>query len=104
MRTIYKYQLQPGKTTLTLRGKVLSAGVQGKDIFVWAIYDEDATERQVYVNTMGTGHEFVDAPESDFVGTVFLDWMVFHVFATDPQERSAAALYAMQNLRGILSP
>jgi hypothetical protein len=84
MKSIYKYQLTPGyETVLTLRGRVLSAGVQGDDIMVWAVHDDDAPERRVRVHVMGTGHPFVDAPESSFVGTVFLGGLVFHVFATD---------------------
>lgn len=83
MKSIYKYQLEPQElTTLTLRGDVLSAGVQGDDIMVWAVHDDAAPQRLVRVNVMGTGHQFVDAPESSFVGTVFLGPLVFHVFAT----------------------
>lgn len=88
MKSIYKYVLQPAdETVLTLRGDVLSAGVQGEDIMVWAVYDDSAEERRVRVNVMGTGHPFVSAPESSFVGTVFLGPTVFHVFATaaDPE-------------------
>lgn len=83
MKSIYKYQLEPGVTILTLHGKVLSAGVQGEDIMVWAVHDDSTLPRQVRVSVMGTGHPFVDAPESDFVGTVFLGPYVFHVFATE---------------------
>lgn len=83
MKSIYKYQLEPAdETILTLRGDVLSAGVQGQDIMVWAVYDDAAPERQVRINVMGTGHLFVDAPDASFVGTVFLGPLVFHVFAT----------------------
>lgn len=83
MKSIYKYRLEPGReTVLSLRGKILSAGVQGDDIMVWAVHDEGALERPVRVSVMGTGHVFVDAPESDFIGTVFLGPLVFHVFAT----------------------
>ena len=82
MKSIYKYRLEPcEETVLTLRGNVLSAGVQGDDIMVWAVYDDANPEREVRVNVMGTGHLFVDAPESAFVGTVFLGPLVFHVFA-----------------------
>lgn len=83
MKAIYKYPLNPGETILTLRGKILSAGVQGDDIMVWAVHDDSALDRQVHVSVMGTGHLFVDAPESDFVATVFLGSLVFHVFATE---------------------
>lgn len=83
MKTIYKYPLKPAdETVLTLRGNVLSAGVQGDDIMVWAVHDDGALDRQVRVSVMGTGHSFVDAPESDFIETVFLGSLVFHVFAT----------------------
>ncbi|MDP7706817.1 hypothetical protein [Mycobacterium sp. TY815] len=87
MKSIYKYRLEPAdETILSLRGNVLSAGAaQGGDIMVWAVHDDLAPERKVRVNVMGTGHMFVDAPESSFVGTVFLGSLVFHVFATtDP--------------------
>jgi hypothetical protein len=83
MKSIYKYPLEPAdETVLTLRGDVLSAGVQGDDIMVWAVHDDTALERQVRINVMGTGHLFVDAAESAFIGTVFLGPLVFHVFAT----------------------
>ncbi|OMC52529.1 hypothetical protein A5742_16400 [Mycolicibacterium fortuitum] len=82
MKTIYKYRIEPGVTVLALRGQILSVGVQGDDIMVWAVHDDSALERWARVSVMGTGHPFVDAPESDFVGTVFLGPLVFHVFAT----------------------
>jgi hypothetical protein len=83
MKSIYKYPLEAcEETILTLRGDVLSAGVQGNDIMVWAVHDDAAPERRVRVNVMGTGHLFVDAAETAFVNTVFLGSLVFHVFAT----------------------
>lgn len=84
MKSIYKYVLAPtDETVLSLRGKVLSAGVQNDEIVVWAVNDDDAPARDVRVCVMGTGHYFVNAPEDDFVGTVFVGPFVFHVFATD---------------------
>jgi hypothetical protein len=83
MKSIYKYQLEPGETVLSLRGNVLSTGVQHDDIMVWAVYDDTKPVRAVRINVMGTWHRFVDASESDFIGTVFIDGgLVFHVFAT----------------------
>jgi len=94
VKTIYKYPLEiREQTVLTLRGEVLSAGVQGDDIVVWAVYDDEVPERQVVIHVMGTGHPFVDAPESSFIGTVFLGvglgQCVFHVFVTDSKEGMA---------------
>lgn len=82
MKSIYKYQLKPAEETiLTLRGDVLSAGVQGDDIMVWALYDDAAPERHVRISAMGTGHLWSVIPDSDFVNTVFLGPFVFHIFA-----------------------
>lgn len=83
MKTIYKHRIEPDGTTLMLRGHVLSAGVQGDEVMVWATHNDAALERKVRIQVMGTGHPFVDAPESDFVGTVFMGPLVWHVFATE---------------------
>lgn len=56
MRTIYKYKLNPGITNLELQGPILSCGVQGDNIMVWAIYDEAIGKKTVKVETVGTGH------------------------------------------------
>lgn len=82
--TIYKYTLDPGATVseFRLRGRVLSAGVQQNDIVVWAVHDETVPAQRVRIHVMGTGHDFVDAPVTAFVGTVFMGPLVFHVFAT----------------------
>jgi hypothetical protein len=84
MKTIFKYLLNPGVTVVTLRGDILSAGVQGDDIMVWAIHDHDAPERQVRIYAMGTGHPFTATPSACFIGTVFLGPLVFHIFAGTP--------------------
>ena len=89
MKSIYKYPISIGETILTMRGRILSAGVQDGSIMIWAVHDDAALARQVRVSVMGTGWSFVNASESDFVGTVFLSspgfpptGLVFHVFAT----------------------
>ena len=83
MKTIYKYPLGAQlENLLTLRGKVLCAGVQGDDILVWAVHDDEAPERKVQVTIVGTGHE-LEVPESSFVNTVFLGMFVFHIFAEE---------------------
>lgn len=81
MQTIYKYPLKPqSENMLLLRGPVLSAGVQDGVIMVWAVHDDELTPRTVRVSTRGTGHEF-NGDEGDFIGTVFLGSLVFHIFA-----------------------
>lgn len=84
MKSVFKYPLLPQEETiLLLRGKVLSVGIQGNDIMVWAVHDDDAPALSVRFYVMGTGHFFVDTSESNFVGTVFLGPLVFHVFAEE---------------------
>ena len=81
MKSIYKYKLEPqGENVLKLRGPVLSAGVQGDDIMIWAVHDDELTPRNFRISTRGTGHE-LDGDEGDFIGTVFLGPLVFHIFA-----------------------
>ena len=82
MKSIYKYKLEPqGENVLELRGRVLSAGVQGDDIVVWAVHDDELTPRKVRVSTRGTGHWLEDVDPNGFIGTVFLGPLVFHIFA-----------------------
>lgn len=84
MRTIFKYELSVTDTqTLSLHGKILTVGVQGSSIMLWAVHDDDALARQVRVSVRGTGHLMGEADERDYIGTVFLDWLVFHVFARE---------------------
>lgn len=81
MKSIYKYKLEPqDENILELRGPVLSAGVQGDDIMVWAVHDDELTRHKVRVSTRGTGHWLEGADEGEFIGTVFLGSLVFHVF------------------------
>ena len=82
MKAIYKYKLEPqDEQILPLRGPVLSAGVQGDDIMVWAVHDDEMTPRKVRISTRGTGHELDGADDGQFIGTVFLGSLVFHIFA-----------------------
>ena len=83
MKTIYKYQLASAEENkMRLRGKILSAGVQNGSIMIWAVHDDQQPECEVTVSVMGTGHDFVNADDRDFIGTVFLGPFVFHVFAS----------------------
>jgi hypothetical protein len=80
MRTIYKYKLDPGVTKLELQGPILSCGVQGDNIMVWAIYDEAIGKKTVKVETVGTGHPLFGLSVNQFLGTVFIEGLVFHIF------------------------
>jgi hypothetical protein len=82
MKSIYKYKLDvQDESILRLRGPVLSAGVQGDDIVVWAVHDDELTPRKVRISIRGTGHLLEGADEGQFIGTVFMGSLVFHIFA-----------------------
>jgi hypothetical protein len=82
MKSIYKYKLEPqNENVLELQGPALSAGVQGDDIVVWAVHDDELSPRKVRISTSGTGHPLEGADEGEFIGTVFLGPLVFHIFA-----------------------
>jgi hypothetical protein len=77
---IYKYQVGPNGATEMPRGaKILSTGFQQRNLFVWALVDPEAEHVVRLLHVEPTG----GAPPSStaiFIGTVFLDWLVFHVF------------------------
>ena len=85
MRSIWKFKLNPAEQFVHMpRGaRVLSAGVQGNDICVWAVVDPEAEKCLRAIKVYPTGSFMPPADNIDsavFVGTVFLGWLVFHVF------------------------
>lgn len=86
MKTIFKYQLNDVTDTITMPegAQVLSAGVnKGKDdVFIWCLVDTDNALVERKFATIGTGWDMSLLANNDlvFIDTVFVDWMVFHVF------------------------
>lgn len=86
---IFKYKLQLGKTTIDLPEphKVLHAGVQDDEIYVWilhGLYDESyGTIRPRDFYTVGTGHNISsdDLSNWTFIRTVLQGAYVWHIFA-----------------------
>jgi hypothetical protein len=85
--SIYKYNLplQDGviKVDMPFGAEVVSAGVQGDDIFLWAEVNPKETIGTVrFFEVFGTGHPIpVDMGiERRFIQTVFMGWMVFHIY------------------------
>jgi len=84
--TIFKYVLHPDETEIRvpIGAEVLSAGTQGEEILVWVkinkdAYDLNELESRNFV-VFGTGHPIPHGVSYKFVSTVFMEWMVFHVF------------------------
>ncbi len=86
MITIWKFtldQINDGIVQIQIPqdARILSAGVQGSGLVVWAAVNLNApiTTRRLAIH--GTGHSVKDSTAmSEFVGTVFVGSLVFHVF------------------------
>jgi len=83
MKTIYKYELEltdDPVIEMPFKANVLSVGVQGNKIVVWAEVDTALSKqpRQFYIR--GTGHP-LDGTEKRFLGTVlYAGGLVWHVY------------------------
>ena len=86
MTTIYKYQLYADNrpTEMPAYAKVLSAGVQAGEIFIWALVDTTAEshQRQLYVYPTGGAINPMLSEKLKLLNTVFVGALVFHVFET----------------------
>lgn len=81
MRKIFKYQVSElGRPVMMPSGAhILSAGMQNDSVFVWAIVNPDYPLVKRRIRVYATGEE-LGYHTGKFVGTVFLDWLVYHVF------------------------
>jgi hypothetical protein len=79
MKTVYKYKIGTGELQLPRGAKVLTAGIQGEDIFIWAEVDDSALPEHRSFYVYGTGHLIPD--RACYIGTVF-DWngFVWHIY------------------------
>lgn len=61
--------------------RILSAGVQGQTIMVWAIVDPSNEQVSRRIPVYGTGHEISEGDKDlPLISTVFMGSLVFHVF------------------------
>lgn len=82
---VYKYYLQVvDDQRIMLRGKPLSAVVQGDAIVVYALYSEEVEPQSYLFHISGTGHPIPDTiiQEYAFLDTVLMygGKLVFHIF------------------------
>ena len=82
---VWKFKVVEGSFLVLPKGsKILSTGIQGSDIFIWALVYPNApfVERRVII--CPTGSALSPAEQNyDFIGTVLLAGgvLVYHVFA-----------------------
>lgn len=85
MKTIYKYRIEaenPYTLKMPKGAKVLTAAAQGDSVQIWAEVDPRAETEDRTFETFPTGSEMVEdmGIERAYVNTVFMDWLVFHVY------------------------
>ena len=87
MKAIFKFKLLPERTQKIVfpkESRVLSAGAQGEDIFIWAMVDRETIEKEVReIVVLATGDRFHEdqAQALELINTVQMDsGLVFHVF------------------------
>lgn len=80
MKTVHKYSIFNGFTSLPLNAEVLTAGIQDGAFFIWAKVDTDqkTTENREFY-CAGTGWD-ITRLNLKYISTVFEDRFVWHVF------------------------
>jgi hypothetical protein len=80
MKTVWKYPLEPDAQVEMPKGAmILDVQTQAGTPTLWALVDPKAAKEIRRFRTYGTGHDVPDNP-GKFIGTVQIDWLVFHVF------------------------
>lgn len=89
MPRIFKYSLlaEPGPQQVSMPEDplILSVGAQGEQLVLWAIVDDARPSRPYLVDVYWTGDGIGDPEARDFIGTVQVGALVYHVFAGDPE-------------------
>lgn len=85
-RTIWKFPIEltfeMQLIELPKPARILSAGVQGNDIVIWAVVDPEAEPQNRLVQVVPTGGRV--PADATFLNTVFMGAFVFHVFEVKP--------------------
>jgi len=82
MDVIHKYEIDAhgGKIELPKGAMVLSTGVQNDKFFIWVITTLTAMQTELRrFKAYATG-EVMDDANREFIGTVFVSSLVFHIF------------------------
>ena len=83
MRTIWKFPLDfADKVEIQMPcfAAIIHVGVQHERLCLWAIIDIDQPLVTRRFRVIGTGHEYPDCLPEKYIGTVFQDVFVWHIF------------------------
>lgn len=77
----YGFQNEYATVQMPIGAQILTVGAQGHEICAWARVDPSRPSVGRKIAVYGTGHAIADIAEgADYIGTVFLGPLVFHVF------------------------
>lgn len=81
MKTIWKYELWPGKEELQIPkgGEVLCVKMQNGVPCLWVLVESEREVEEIRVSIYGTGFEVKENP-GKYAGTFITEGFVFHVF------------------------
>jgi hypothetical protein len=84
MRTIFKYPLC-GEMEMPIGATVRKVGEQSGTIMIWAEVDpcQRLKELRAFV-VYGTGHSIEEADKLQYLDTVFMGPLVWHVYEVNP--------------------
>lgn len=83
MKRIFKYHVGTNgvsRVRLPIDAKVLSTNVQDGKVQIWAEVDDEAALEDRHFIVYGTGHEMLDTEHQVYVGTIFDNPFVWHVY------------------------
>ena len=87
MWTIHKQKLQIMDEQLIEVGatsEILSVAMQKDELCIWYTFNTlDPKKAKIKIYIHGTGHKITD-DQTKFIGTVLLEYLVFHVFNGGP--------------------
>jgi len=81
MRQVWKFETSPNENPIQMPegAEILSVGFQGSKLMLWALVDIEARLTDRIIIVRGTGHN-IRSKNLLFIGTTFMDSLVFHVF------------------------
>jgi hypothetical protein len=80
MKRIYKYEFKEGSIEMPIGAKILSIQNQDDRLYIWALVDTDAECEFRYFTIVGTGHDFPEADEFNYINTIQDGPFVWHIF------------------------
>lgn len=83
MLTIHKYTIEPVdqiRVKMPAGAKILTVAGKSGEVFLWAQVDTERPMEARHFSVYGTGWEIDSEINEEYIGTVFVGALVFHVY------------------------